>query len=98
MKKSLWYIETVDFNLVIMTANKFETPCDNEIIIYHHCFSTALCGGIRVAAENRNGVYRGLLFREFQGPLSEGGFTLVGGGALKDFFLPVTGHEGPERE
>ena len=50
-----------------------------------------------MAAENRNAAYRGHLFREFHGRLSDGGSILVGGGP-KDFVLPVTGHEGPEWE
>jgi len=38
-KKHQWYIETVDFNLVIMSTKQFENPCDNEIITYRHYFS-----------------------------------------------------------
>ena len=49
-----------------------------------------------MVAINRNAVYRGLIFRDFHGRLSEVGPILVGG--LKGFVLPVTGHEGPEWE
>jgi hypothetical protein len=51
-----------------------------------------------VAAINLNTVYRGLPFRDFHGRLSEVGSILAGGGALKGFVLPVTGHERPEGE